>query len=72
MLQPWNNGHLLTGAEGNSLVPSDTPAPICLLLAPATCQHNPTGLTFFFWFTQMQISTTQREKKKEKKDKPSK
>lgn len=46
ILQPWNNGPLLTWAERNSLVPSDTPAPIRLLLAPGTCQHNPIGLTF--------------------------
>jgi len=76
MLQPWNNGPLLTWAERNSLVPSDTPAPIRLLLAPCTYQHNPIGLTFF-WFTQMQFSITQRKKKikkkgRKQKDNPSK
>lgn len=55
MLQLWDNGLLVTWTERNSLVPSDTPGPIRLLLAPGSYQHNPTGLTFF-WFTQMQIT----------------
>lgn len=55
MLQLWDNGPLVTWTERNSLIPSDTPARTRLLLTPGTYQHNPTGLTFF-WFTQMQIT----------------